>query len=487
VVAALGDPSKAAQAWESFRTEIPVALYPSELAWAGGYIYFNLKAVDLRDSYLRNIYRYNYLANNYKLAQVTPFLKELTTKTKVTPIKSFGISDSTYSIGQRPIGDFDFYVDSKDLHIVKKQLKLMGFHPLMGITEDIFHFQIRDSRGSWNYVNGNEVDLDLHWKLFDHLTDLENSQLVFQNSTMDVGKYGEYRRLNLELSAVLLGIHHNLNSPVHWGNLFDFISLIRKVNRDKFLRIIDQTETTLVIQNLVEHTEGILGSDIFSFPRNFRAEVDGLLKYVQSLLRRIIFHLRTQVETVLNKSRFFHLTKRPFRQADLHTNLFLYLIWEFFGSFACAERLLNKFGYGFTKHSDELIVASDQNFLLGGEIKLGFGWHFRYPNQTYRLARYPDTRIIVKGSTGKLIKIELDSDAWKYFSTNYINVFAGGIFMGSINKPENSIVFRIPESRSQSVEISMRRHPYDVRKVGGLNLHSSLFLAPVKQIEVIAT
>ena len=459
LIAALGKPQEAAKAWRDFQDEVAIKDYPSELSWAGGYIHFNLLKEGVNDRYLRNIYRYNYLANNYRFAQVLPILKELNSKFDITPIKSFGLSEFEHSLGKRPVGDFDFYIDPQLVDECRLFLAKIGFNPLMNVSEDVFLNQIRPSRGSWNYVNSEMDDLDLHWKLFDHLTEKQNYKIIKNNLIFTNGKFGAFSSLNLELSTVLIGCHHEMSSTLHWGSYFDFIHLIRNVDEKKLIQIAKSAGVLDNMKQLVGLAEDTLNENLISFPKEIKI-------------------------TIPDRRRFFRVTPRKFKEKGLRKRKALYFFWEMLGSYAFLERHLLKGGNTFSLVNKDLLVKEDKNFLIGEGIKLGFGWHYRYPKDKLRWTHYPDARFVVSRKNGNKVRISLDKSSWRNSYTKSFDVFASGNYMGTVDSSQYEITFVLPPSCKDITEISLRRRPGELRKFKGLHSNNMLLMVPVKSIEL---
>lgn len=459
VIAALSNPERALNAWNHYKEDVEIRDYPSDLSWAGGYIFFNLRKIGIEDKYLRNIYRYNYLTNNFRFAQVAYILKQLNEKFGITPLKSFGLSQFEHSLGQRPIGDFDFYIDPVYLNRCIEMLNENKFLPLMGITKQIFEYQIRDLRGSWNFVNAEGIDLDVHWRIFDHLSEKENKQLVQSNAILNSGKYGIYKGLNLELATLQIGYHQELSSTLHWGSLFDFVSLLKMVNRNNFLELSKRTELYEVIKKWIVIAEENLEEELFKLPKE---------------------KARKHVEW----QRYFHVTPSRFRQKKLLNRNLLYTFWEFLGSYSYIERfLINHLGV-FSKYRGSLLIEEDRDLLTGVEMQLGIGWHYRYPNEDFRWVNYPDARIVAQNSKARNLIIHLAQKQWQQSETKAFDVFASGIYVGTCDKTSDEFAFSLPLIQQEEFELSIRKRPEDRRKIKGVNFIGKRFLAPIKNIHV---
>ena len=170
VQAALGHPDLAQRAWTKWKSDNPLSSASPVLSWAAGYIHNNLKVSAITDAYLMGIYRHNLVSNNLRLNAALPVLTKLNESFGIIPLKSFSLSTQEFSWGNRPVADFDFYSDSKNNVKIWEFLRARDYKVLLDISETEFNSRILNYRGSWNFKDADGIDLDLHWRIFDHLS-----------------------------------------------------------------------------------------------------------------------------------------------------------------------------------------------------------------------------------------------------------------------------------------------------------------------------
>ena len=210
IVAALGPPARAIDAWRQWKATVPIAEATALLTWSGGYIYRNLAAAGIDEPYLAGIYRHNLLTNVGRLRAALPTLVAMTALWPITPLKSFGMSTDAHARGLRPLADVDLWVPLDHLQGAVALLRHHGFSPLLDIDDREFERRVAPQRGSWNFVDLKGIDIDLHWRLLDHLDDTTSRRLVDENSSSDATEFGNVRRLNDELMLWRgLGPGHN--------------------------------------------------------------------------------------------------------------------------------------------------------------------------------------------------------------------------------------------------------------------------------------
>ena len=173
------------------------------------------------------------------------------------------------SLGLRPIADFDFYLEGSRAIEVFEFLQSQGYKSNLDI--EIFEFKTRHfkRRGSWNFVNSEGFDLDLHWRLFDHLSIKDNQALLKVNSRILETKHGKFRMLSSDLMSVLIINHHLLGASTHYSGLFDIARVIAQSN----LRIVGQLASRIgisremreILQIIDEYSESSHESELVMY------------------------------------------------------------------------------------------------------------------------------------------------------------------------------------------------------------------------------
>ena len=421
IQAALGQPNSAQKAWARWKAEYPLREASPVLSWAAGYIYNNLKASGVTDVYLMGIQRHNLISNNLRLAAALPILTVLNKSYGIVPLKSFSLSTQEFSWGNRPVADFDFYSDSRNNNKIWDFLHSEGYKALLDISENEFNSRVLNFRGSWNFKNTEGIDLDLHWKIFDHLSLAENRNLVSQETINRKTEVGFQKFLSPELDLILIANHQFLQGESRFNGLFDVFHQAKGIDVNKVLKLVRQTNTQVSMQSSIAILGEIMGD-----------ENHANLVYLEKLLQ-----VKRKVETkksTSNVSRYFQ--KSSLRVIKLeHRHPRIYKIWSFLGRHAFFEKfLLNHFG-AFSKYVE--MPNSGFNFAL--QTEFGVGWHYQYPIDDWRWGHTPDSRIAwqVKPNKKYCVTLEFNAYAWSQSPVESVNVFFNGIFIQAWKKTTN--------------------------------------------------
>jgi hypothetical protein len=425
LTAALAPPLKAKTAWQDWSSEVEPADAPHVLSWAGGYIYRNLKSIGVENHYLRGIFRHNFLANNFRISQVKETITALTGNWEITPIKSYGLSIQDNSLGLRPIADFDFFIRSKYSSQVFQFLEEVGFNPNLGIRLSEFKSRHYKRRGSWNFMNDEGFDLDLHWRLFDHLSTDENERLLHENSNIVETKHGKFRMLTPELTTVLLVNHHLLNKSSHYSGLFDIYRVTSQSN-------LDTSETLAAIVGIRNEMQDIL-EEIDQY-----AETTNAAKF--SVNRN---HCRvSHNDLLINKSIDYELMRLGF----------LYRLWNQAERPVWLEKLVTKFLGGFVK-TNPAEQEKFQSFVLGS------GWHYQYPGDEHRWLNIGDSRFTYTHETKGTFRVMFKYEPKLFNLVSHVeslDVYANGELIGTINKFDASPEYEYLVKGRKKVEFSLR-------------------------------
>jgi hypothetical protein len=230
-LAAMAGPERSLAAWQQWRTANDVAQASALLGWAAGYIHRNLEAAGVHDRYLGGIARHNWISNNRRVIAALPTIHALAALGPLTPLKSFGMSQTHFSRGLRPIADFDFFLPHRSLAAARDLLAERGFHPQLALSTAEFDDRVLPQRGSWNFLGSiGGADLDLHWRLLEHLPTSLSERLIRANSTLVDTEFGRVRHLDPELMIVCLAVHHLVQGGGTWNGMFDVHHLIAHVD-----------------------------------------------------------------------------------------------------------------------------------------------------------------------------------------------------------------------------------------------------------------
>ena len=463
---ALGTPSQAVKAWNLWNEKNSKKEASTILSWSGGYMYHNLEKAGYEDKYLHGIYLHNKISNNLKFTMAEQILNGLNKEFGIIPIKSFGMSNRDFSWGFRPVADFDFYVSDSHLEDIWKFMEFHKVAPLMGISQNEFLSKILWQRGSWNFVKEKEFDIDVHWRLFDHLSLSQNRELIAIETerTGTCEGFNSYLTTNLEI--VLLANHFYYQGDKKFNGLFDFYNVSNKVDPEKVIDIVKKTGTIDAFRSTMDLISGILG------------------KNVNSTFNLIHKHFQDSVysdkKKVREKRRYFNQINRDDFEPNLHRHKHLYKLWNFLGRHTFMERfILRLFG-----PFNQQIFREECLIELKEVENLSIGWHHIYGNDSFRWTHSPDTRLTFNASKGESYKVlvELDDDSWKSSPTGAFNLFLNGDFIQTCTKQFSEYNW-IYSTNFDFIEISIRPNILlDYRKSSNFNWNR--MSTPVKKISL---
>ena len=94
---------------------------------------------------------------------------------------------------------------------------------------------------------------------------------------------------------------------------------------------------------------------------------------------------------------------------------------------------------------------------LSPGVRLGVGWHYRYPGHDYQWSTYPDTRILLRSMKVNKMKMSLDLDphTWSISVPQTVQCYLNGKLVHSFGKETCNVNFEI-ETRNGWNEISFR-------------------------------
>ncbi len=473
-VAALAPPEEALAAWRAWRETTEIGQASGLLVWAGGYIHRNLLAAGLDESYLGGIYRYNLIANNRRIAAMLPTIRELASRWRITPLKSFGMSSASYSRGLRPLADFDFFVAASDIHEARSFITSKGFSANLDVSEREFEVRIVPQRGSWNFMNAERGDLDLHWRVFDHLDLDANEELVAANSSVVDSEFGVIRRLDDELMLVVLTVHSVIESENSLRGLFDIYHLLKAADVDRVAALAAQVGVQRDLLGVCDAITSIVGTSAIP-------QVGRLADAIRegAMAQPVPGSVVTAPETG-------ELLDERFVETAYLRDPERYRAWYAAGRPAESERP------GRAVRPQTRPLPGDRRSkdpsvrspAVRGTPTIG--WHYLYPGQGYRWANVPDARIVFERSWRRRTRarIELEPDAWAAAPVERFDVFSNGVWIGTCDKTSSTFEFDLPPAR-RPVELSLRLHGLDRYESAGAHINWHRMLAPVRRIELI--
>ncbi|MEQ1736477.1 MAG: nucleotidyltransferase family protein [Rhodoglobus sp.] len=466
-LAALAEPEEAVRAWATWRATNDIVAASAVLGWAGGYIHRNLTAAGQPDSYLGGIFRYNWLANNRKVLAVRDTLRVIAGRWDTTLLKGFGMSDSGQSRGLRPIADLDFLVAERHAEAASELLVTRGFAPLEQVSASEFAHRIVPQRGSWNYQNASGADLDLHWRLLEHLDASASEALVERNTVRLDSEFGAVRHLTGEMMLISLVAHHALQGPGAMNRLFDIYALLSRVDVTRVAELSGQLGVAREVAAASEQLREILGAGARPALSELETAVAPRARRTvpYGVLRRVLPGME------LNRPRF--------REDVFLRHPLLYRLWFALGRASLIERMLGPF----TRPSEHLVAG---DLPVGGGL-LGIGWHYLYPVDGHRWANLPDARVLFTDvpKQSRVVAVELDAAAWAAAPLTEIDVFCNGVAVGRCVSGVVGYNFALP-GHAGTVELSLRAVGLVRYRSAGLQEQWFRMLAPVSRIELVA-
>ena len=478
--AAFGPPERALIFWEEFKASTPIEHRHSSLSSICGHILTNLKRGGFGDSYLQTMSRLNFLRTSARLSEASEVISELNSKFGSIQLKGSAVLEAGANRSSRSIGDIDLYVYPKHLHQSIHFLTTLGFSPAHGVSLDELWDHIVPKRGSWSMVR-DKVDLDIHWKIFDHLSLEENASLVRKSTTKE---FGGDSRLELVLAHSLF--HDLYQAHDIYQGLFDFISLRDKVHSNKIWEI---GSSALLTNHFAELNEIVLSE--ISLELFKHTPVDAASPYKDllniQLPRDTIeksprFLNRVQVKSELNRT-----SSRVFKHPRI------YKFWDLSLRSARLEKFLLSFCKSFTRVPPN--VPSE--YIEGPDTSkvecLGIGWCWRDPIWSARYSEGPDARFLLaplKGSVSEsksqTVDLELHSQMWENATASSIDFFASGYFLGTILRGKNSYSFNLPRNLSKRdvIEFSLRPRVFLSTKKLGEGTHWYRYCLPIVSARV---
>jgi hypothetical protein len=446
IQSALGEPSTAISAWTEWRKTFEGPESSSALYWAGGYIYKNLLASGVSDDLVKGLYRHNWTKNSRTRARTLPVMAKLAKDFDGTLIKSFGFTHSGYSHGFRPIADVDVYVNEANLADAAQLLIEHGYSPLLGVSVSTLTNKIALQRGSWNFKLGDGTDIDLHWKLFDHLSAKANDDLIAKHSSYIEMEFGNCRVLSTELSVAYQMHTFALQGEKRFNGLFDTYAIAGSADT----RItMDLIESIGLIDAAYSVTDELISS--LGIPAEHP---------IQLLHKEVIQVSRVDSGTDVQRERLARVDKSVLRFPRL------YSWWYLHGQPRWFEVLhqallgcMNRASAGFYSGSFPIVhTFSDAN-------QMPIGFHCQYPATQYRWTHRGDARVRFNLNTKinwhpfreKQIEVEvtLDDVNWKISPTQKVVVYANGKRVGSFTKSKTVLAFK-RRTRRSSFEMSFR-------------------------------
>lgn len=474
IQSALGEASTALSAWEEWRRIFEGPESSSSLYWAGGYIYKNLLAAGVSDDLVKGLYRHNWTKNNHTRARTLPVMAKLANNFDGTLIKSFGFTHGGYSHGFRPIADVDVYVNEANLADAAQLLIEHGYLPLLGVSVTTLTTKIALQRGSWNFKNREGTDIDLHWKLFDHLSAEANDNLIVKHSLRVEMEFGNCRVLSTELSVAYQIHTFALQGDKRFNGLFDTYAIAESADICATMDLIQSIGLIDAAYSVTDELISSLGPS---------AEHP-----IQCLHKKVIEVLRVDSVTDVQRERLARIDKSDLRFPRLYSR------WYLNGQPRWFE-VLHQALLGCMSRASTGVDSGSLPIVhtFGDANQIPVGFHYQYPTDRYRWTHRGDARVRFNLDTKvhwrlcreKQIEVQvtLDDANWNISPTQKVDVYVNGKRVGSFAKSKTTVTFN-RRTRRSSIELSFRTTDAPNALETGVNFNWHQMLLPIESIKI---
>ncbi len=479
--AALGQPTQALAAWEQWRSEVPQSEAPNILMWAGGYVAQNVRAAGGDDSYLEGIRRHNLLRNAKTIARIRPVVLALSQRRPIVPIKGGALSITGAARVQRPFADLDVFVAPELMAEVGRELVQAGLHPIENLEVDELEFRVMPRRSSWSFRDAEGRDLDVHWRILEHLSLEKSRDFVEHHAERTATALGQVGMLRTEAQAMVLLMHHMAEDPEAPHSLYDLITLVRSSDASHLWEVAEEAELGSWLDATLLRAEQILGEEIVARPAVEPISMPWPLSYrmspfeIDAKRAATGHHVRRRWNPEVSERTERDRWKRRVASVAVRRS----------GS-SSVERLARRFGgplsEGSTPWGSRLSFAGVP--ALGRA--LGPGWNVQYPEQDFRWTDGPDARVLLAwpGGDSAFLGIEVDATAWMRSRHRTVRVLANGEVLGCFPEDRESVTFAVTRPRDGVVEVSLQPVTSARWRDLGHGTHPYRYSLPVRSIEL---
>ena len=477
--AAVGESKKAPEAWQAWKEATPQAEAPEVLLWAGGYVAANLREAGSEDAYLEGIRRYNLLRNAKTVSALRPVVTVLANRRPLVPLKGGALSITGDVRGQRPFADLDLYLAPDEMGPVASELLAAGFEPLEGLSIDELLCRVVPRRSSWSFLDEQGRDLDLHWRVLEHLNLEASRSFVEAHITMRPTALGELGMLCDEAQAMVLLMHHMAEDPHAPHSLYDLVVLLRRSEASLLWEVADEAELGAWLAGTLDRVEEVLEHQVVQrpavtprsmpWPKSYTTspfEIDGSRRASGQSVRR---RWNPEIQERSEKNRW----NRRFAAWVVRRS----------GS-ARFERLLRNLGEPLSEGIPAWGCELDFSGCPALGRSLGPGWNIQYPEHEFRWTDSADARVLLvwPGGERAMFEIDVDAQAWEQSRLRYVEIVANGTVLGSFPEDRDRARFEVLRPRDGIVEISLRPQTRSKWVELGPGTHPYRFGLPVRRL-----
>ena len=477
--AAVGRSKQALEAWEAWKKATPQAEAPDVLMWAGGYIAANLRDAECEDAYLEGIRRYNLLRNAKTVSALRPVVTVLAERRPMVPLKGGALSITGEVRGQRPFADLDLYLAPEEMGPVASELLTAGFRSLEELSIDELLCRVVPRRSSWSFRDGQGRDLDLHWRVLEHVTLEASRSFVEAHTTMLPTALGHLGMLSDEAQAMVLLMHHMAEDPRAPHSLYDFVVLVGRSNPSVLWEVADEAELGAWLSGTLDRVEEALGEQVVRRPSVAPTSMPWPTSYSRSP-----FEIDDECRRGGDSIRRRWNPEIPERsEKNRWDRRFSAWVVRCTGS-ARLERILRKLGRPLSEGTP--IWGSELDFSVCSPLgrALGPGWNIQYPEHLFRWTDAADARALLAwpGGDRGVLEIEVDAQAWEQSRLRCVLVVADGKVLGPFPEDRNQASFELLRPRDGIVEVSLRPQTRSKWVELGPGTHPYRFGLPVRRL-----
>ena len=444
--AALLPPHKAVTAWDEFRSMYSLDRASPLLSWAAGSVHENLAREGVSDRYLWGIYQHNLIKNSQVLRATESGIADLSRFTSVIRLKSFARVSDGEKLGTRPLADIDILVSRRSLRVSVDILSRHGFSPAFGVTRSEFWDRVFPQRSSWGFENSEGQSIDLHWRLFDHVSRRAERSALGRMTRRNQNGKGQISTLDPATEVVLLAIQQRVQFHTANHLLIDFWKLQARTDIAKILQTANKVNCLEWVQDCYDRLSDIFGEE----ESRISAFQDELGRYPNSMEPVHNHQARTSFSDRVGFAR------PAVRLAEPRSWVrFFLLLGKPHGRIE--TKLIAAFG-AFSRNAVARVDANSWIFCAKDSSNVDAGWTYRFPTQGFVWARYPEGSLFFKGAGPGMytLQVGIEREEWIRHPLGELSLFVNGVEVQKIGKTTSQIKLGVYNNVG-TLEVSFRR------------------------------